>query len=67
MIHLKFNNFQVIIMSNEDWEWAEREISPNDFKPTVETDGGPWAVHNMPCAVMYQEEKAVLDLNSTSY
>jgi len=35
-----------------------------DFKPTIVTDGGPWANHNMPCAVYDQKEKAVLNLNS---
>jgi len=39
----------------------------NDFKPTIITDGGPWANHNMPCAVMDQTEKAVLDLNSNVF
>jgi len=55
-------------MSDENWEWAERGISPNDnFKPTVITDGGPWATHNMPCAVLNQTEKAVLDMNSNVF
>jgi hypothetical protein len=30
------------------------------MKPKVVTDGGPWAEHNMPCAVM-NDEPAVLD------
>lgn len=33
------------------------------MKPTVETDGGPWATHDMPCAV-YQDKPAVLDLST---
>lgn len=33
------------------------------FQPTVITDGGPWASHNMPCAVC-RKESAVLDLNT---
>ena len=33
------------------------------MKPTVETDGGPWAIHDMPCAI-YQDKPAVLDLNT---
>jgi hypothetical protein len=30
---------------------------------TIETDGGPWAKHNMPCAVC-RNRKAVLDMSS---
>lgn len=50
-------------MSDEDWEWSERGI----FKPTVITDGGPWAVHDMPCAVLHKTEKAVLDMNANVF
>lgn len=31
--------------------------------PTIVTDGGPWAQHNMPCAV-YQQQKAVYSLGT---
>ena len=41
------------IMANGDLELA---------KIIVVTDGGPWAKHNMPCAVC-GKEKAVLDLS----
>ena len=33
------------------------------MKPKVTTDGGPWAEHNMPCAVRH-DEPAVLDMNT---
>ncbi len=33
------------------------------LEPTIITDGGPWAEHNMPCAVK-QSEPAVLDLGT---
>ena len=36
------------------------------MKPKVITDGGPWAFHNMPCAV-YQDKKAVLNLGKGIY
>ncbi len=39
----------------------------NDFKPTIVTDGGPWAEHNMPCAIYDQSEKAVLNLNKNVF
>jgi len=42
-------------------------LDDNDFKPTVTTDGGPWATHNMPCAVMDQTERAVLDMNTNVF
>lgn len=30
----------------------------------IETDGGPWATHDMPCGVHFDKgEKAVLNLN----
>ena len=31
------------------------------FKPTIITDGGPWATHDMPCCV-YEDEPAVLQI-----
>ena len=33
------------------------------LKPKILTDGGPWARHNMPCAV-HPDEHAVLQLNT---
>lgn len=36
------------------------------LKITVESDGGPWARHNMPCGVC-QKNHAVLDLNLWVY
>lgn len=33
------------------------------LKPTVVTDGGPWARHNMPCSVC-GERHAILHLNT---
>lgn len=36
------------------------------LKPKVITDGGPWAHHNMPCAI-YNDEHAVLDLNGNVF
>lgn len=33
------------------------------MQPEVLSDGGPWAIHNMPCCV-HSQEKAVLNLNS---
>lgn len=33
------------------------------WTPTIRTDGGPWAEHNMPCAVCCLK-KATLDLNT---
>ena len=32
-------------------------------RPTIVTDGGPWAEHDRACAVCH-ERKAVLDLNA---
>lgn len=43
-----------------------REIirtAPVDLVISIETDGGPWARHNMPCPVC-DDEKAILDLNT---
>lgn len=37
--------------------------STDDFRPTVVTDGGPWATHDMPCCICHQTEHAVLNLN----
>lgn len=34
--------------------------------PTIVTDGGPWAAHNMPCPVCY-ERKAVLWLHDGAF
>ena len=34
------------------------------FTPTVETDGGPWATHNMPCPVLGPPHHAVLDIGT---
>lgn len=33
------------------------------LKPTIVTDGGPWAEHNMPCPVLGTEH-AVLELET---
>lgn len=33
------------------------------MQPRVETDGGPWATHNMPCCV-HSEYPAVYDLGT---
>jgi hypothetical protein len=35
--------------------------------PTVLTDGGPWAMHDMPCPVLGAPHHAVLDLNTGVY
>ena len=35
------------------------------WKPTIVSDAGPWATHNMPCPIYYNKGvKAVLDLGS---
>jgi len=47
------------------------EVEPDVFKvgsndvlcPKIVTDGGPWAKHNMPCAVM-ETQHAVLELET---
>jgi hypothetical protein len=38
-------------------------MTPEIHTPVIVTDGGPWAEHDMACAVC-QQKKAVLDLNS---
>lgn len=37
-------------------------MSPEMLQPEIVTDGGPWAMHNMPCAVCV-ERKAILNLS----
>ena len=32
-----------------------------------ETDGGPWVKHNMPCAVSWDQDKAVFDMNNNVF
>jgi len=36
------------------------------MQPTIVTDGGPWASHNMPCAVCHGNP-AVLDVGSGTF
>jgi hypothetical protein len=36
------------------------------LKPTIVTDGGPWADHNMPCAVCHVNH-AVLNLDGYAF
>lgn len=31
------------------------------------TDGGPWVRHNMPCAVSWDQDKAVFDMNNNVF
>lgn len=38
----------------------------NLWQPTIETDGGPWATHNMPCPVCLNK-KAIIYLNDGSF
>lgn len=48
-----------------DEEWLREFTRVSEGGPlevTVVSDGGPWAVHDMPCAVC-GEHKAILDLN----
>ena len=33
-------------------------------KPNIQTDGGPWAEHDMPCAVHHENQSAVLDIGT---
>lgn len=32
-----------------------------------ETDGGPWVKHNQPCAVSWDQGKAVFDMNNNVF
>lgn len=32
-----------------------------------QTDGGPWLKHNMPCAVSWDNKKAVFDMNNNTF
>ena len=32
-----------------------------------QTDGGPWVRHNMPCPVLWDQKKAVFDLNNNAF
>lgn len=36
------------------------------WQPTIETDGGPWATHNMPCPVCL-DKKAIIYLNTGTF
>ncbi len=37
-----------------------------EFEIEIVTDGGPWATHNMPCAICHKEH-AVLDLETAIF
>lgn len=36
-------------------------------RPDIVTDGGPWADHDMACAVYSQSEKAVIDIHTGKF
>ena len=50
---------------------AEDGVQPSDCSdllcPKIFTDGGPWAKHNMPCAVYYENNRAILALGENVF
>lgn len=42
-------------------------MNPITFKPTITTDGGPWAKHDMPCCVLQEIAPAVLNIDENVF
>jgi len=61
IFHPKTHN----LTKEQDREMQQNYVIPKKaklLKATIETDGGPWATHNMPCCI-YKDKPAVYQLS----